>query len=197
MAPNKGETKSLLSNKVVEPTRSCCCSRKMAILCVSLFGVALSAISLSFFAVSSYPLHASCRVDWTFGKPCDVVQTALVNQMQKWNMDTQNLCGSGQKCLYEFLTSSPTKVTGTHTTPVKRYVDDVSYTFTPAADNSCSVQGFSTSQTWYAVLDYGTNYCNIKNLVDGSNLGVNDSKYSENTRDAVCTQYSSANCEVY
>ena len=27
-------------------------------------------------------------------------------------------------------------------------------------------QGFSSSQLWYAILDYGTNYCNIKNLVD-------------------------------
>lgn len=31
----------------------------------------------------------------------------------------------------------------------------------------------------------------------GANLHVNDSKYSESTRNAVCTQYTSADCEKY
>lgn len=30
-----------------------------------------------------------------------------------------------------------------------------------------SLQGYSTSETWYAVLDYGTNYCNLRNLIEG------------------------------
>lgn len=175
--------------------RSCCASLKMKIFCVSLVGVALSVVGLSVFAVSAYPLHASCRVEWTFGKSCQTVQSALINQMKIW--ETDQTCGTGQKCLYTYLSSTPTTLTGTHTTPVKRYVDDVSYTFTPGPGNSCNVQGFSSSQLWYAVLDYGTNYCNIKNLVDGANLEANDAQYSESTRDAVCTQYSSANCEKY
>ena len=29
------------------------------------------------------------------------------------------------------------------------------------------LQGYSTSQTWYAVMDYGTNYCNLFNLIQG------------------------------
>jgi len=29
------------------------------------------------------------------------------------------------------------------------------------------VQGYSTSETWYAFLDYGTNYCNLHNLITG------------------------------
>lgn len=28
-------------------------------------------------------------------------------------------------------------------------------------------KGFSSSETWYAVLDYGTNYCNLNNLITG------------------------------
>lgn len=28
-------------------------------------------------------------------------------------------------------------------------------------------QGYSTSETWYAILDYGTNYCNLHNLITG------------------------------
>ena len=34
-----------------------------------------------------------------------------------------------------------------------------------------SLQGFSTSETWYAVLDYGTNYCNLHNLITGEVKG--------------------------
>ena len=30
-----------------------------------------------------------------------------------------------------------------------------------------SLQGYSTSETWYAVLDYSTNYCNMRNLLEG------------------------------
>ena len=30
------------------------------------------------------------------------------------------------------------------------------------------LQGYSTSETWYAILDYGTNYCNLHNLITGT-----------------------------
>ena len=33
-------------------------------------------------------------------------------------------------------------------------------------------QGYSTSETWYAVLDYGTNYCNLHNLITGTALSA-------------------------
>ena len=29
------------------------------------------------------------------------------------------------------------------------------------------LQGYSTSEVWYAVLDNGTNYCNLHNLITG------------------------------
>jgi len=28
-------------------------------------------------------------------------------------------------------------------------------------------QGYSRSETWYAYLDFGTNYCNLHNLITG------------------------------
>ena len=34
-------------------------------------------------------------------------------------------------------------------------------------------QGYSRSETWYAVLDYGTNYCNLHNLITGTTLFAN------------------------
>ena len=36
-------------------------------------------------------------------------------------------------------------------------------------------QGYSRSETWYAVLDYGTNYCNLHNLITGTTLSATDS----------------------
>merc|ERR1711928_191245 len=107
----------------------------------------------------------------------------------------ENCPNGGQKCLYKFLSETGNTLKGTHTTPIKLYVDDIMYTFTDAGD-MCNVEGYSTSQLWYAILDYGTNYCNIYNLVEGANLHKTPS-YTETTSDSVCTQYTSRNCEVY
>jgi hypothetical protein len=32
------------------------------------------------------------------------------------------------------------------------------------------IQAYSTSATWYALLDMGTNYCNLRNLLDGTGM---------------------------
>ena len=58
-------------------------------------------------------------------------------------------------------------------------------------------QGFSTSETWYAVLDYGTNYCNLHNLVDGAKIDTSTYGFKEQTSDSQCTQYTSHNCDKY
>ena len=36
--------------------------------------------------------------------------------------------------------------------------------------NLDTFQAFSTSGTWYAILDSGTNYCNLRNLLDGTGM---------------------------
>ena len=33
-------------------------------------------------------------------------------------------------------------------------------------------KGYSTSETWYAILDFGTNYCNLHNLLTGKLLNA-------------------------
>ncbi|XP_045916660.1 uncharacterized protein LOC123977753 [Micropterus dolomieu] len=84
-----------------------------------------------------------------------------------------------------------------HTTPVKSYVEDinfrlVSYHFFAC----CHVSAMSISETWYAIKDHGTNYCNLYNLMEGS--GLTEARgYKEVTSDFLCTQRSSANCTVY
>ena len=59
------------------------------------------------------------------------------------------------------------------------------------------LQGESESDAWYATLDFGTNYCNLKNLIVGANLIDQDNIYAENSTNEVCTMYSLAHCNFY
>jgi len=152
--------------------------------------------------IMPYPWHASCQVEWTIGEPCTAVQEKLVNQINAWQGD--NGCGKvsdtcpkmpcGQNCLYDLVSQNDNEIQATHATPVARYVDDVSFKFSQTGAN-CKVEGYSTSQTWYAVLDFGTNYCNMRNLIDGA--GYTEEEILEVTEDSICTQYTSRDCTRY
>ncbi|KAK7110172.1 uncharacterized protein [Littorina saxatilis] len=147
------------------------------------------------FLLNQYPLHASCKTKWDWpSTACADVVSALEAQIAKWN-NTE--CGSGEKCGYGLTSKTSTQLQAKHVTPVKHYVDDLTFTFKPEGGGSgCQVDGYSTSETWYAVLDYSTNYCNLHNLITGAGLDK-VSGYSEQTSDSICTQFSSANCEKY
>uniref|UniRef100_A0A672JJ32 Uncharacterized protein n=1 Tax=Salarias fasciatus TaxID=181472 RepID=A0A672JJ32_SALFA len=79
-----------------------------------------------------------------------------------------------------------------HTAPWSRLVEDLSFRLVSSQlFTRCHV-----SVAWYAVKDHGRNYCNLYNLVEGS--GLTESRgYKEVTSDFLCTQRSSANCDVY
>ncbi|XP_072013179.1 uncharacterized protein [Amphiura filiformis] len=141
-----------------------------------------------------YPLHASCRVEWTFGVDCTEVAARLVNQIDLWT-GPENCEGGGEKCLYKVTSQSKRRLRGTHTTPVSFYVDNFSFRFRPTR-YGCYSKSYSYSTVPYAVLDYGTNYCNMFNLIDGSGLNK-EPNFSEKTCDKICTQYTTADCEVY
>lgn len=85
---------------------------------------------------------------------------------------------------------------GVHLTPVQRYSDTFHYELTEDGEGKCKVKGYSQSDLWYAILDYGTNYCNIWNLVDGAGLTATNG-FSEDTSNALCTQYTSRDCSRY
>lgn len=134
-------------------------------------------------------LHASCRLQWTFtGQQCASVSDALVAAFKDMTGDD---CGSGEKCLYSLGSANATVITGKHETPAKHYKDDLS--FHAAQEGAdCVVGGFSTSETWYAVLDDGTNYCNLRNLADHTGLAFHEAVSASD-----CTQLKSANCDKY
>eukprot|EP00118_Oscarella_pearsei_P024618 m.306438 g.306438 ORF g.306438 m.306438 type:complete len:162 (+) comp41237_c0_seq1:158-643(+) len=140
-------------------------------------------------------LHASCHLTWSFPDTnCSTIQTALVNQIKLWGPSKS--CGSTEKCHYTLDSATGTEMKLKHKTPVHKYVDDVSFSLVGSGNASCTVKGFSTSEIWYAVLDDGTNYCNMHNLLTGAGLDKL-SGFTEEAEDSSCTEYSSANCDKY
>jgi hypothetical protein len=176
-------------------------------ICLIMFGALLGSLLLfvlALFGVTlTYPLHASCKITWFINSPCTEVSSRLISQMNAWdNANCPNVSEScpkmpcGQKCLYHFKeTTSDGEIVGTHATPVKRYIDNLSFKFMQT-DAHCQVDAFSTSSIWYAILDFGTNYCNLRNLLDGTGLS-NSLGFEEETSTSVCTQYDSIDCSRY
>merc|ERR1711874_212414 len=152
------------------------------------------------FSKMPYPWHASCKLTWKMSLSCEEFRSRILLKLSEW--EGEENCGRtsarcpvlpcGQTCLYQFLSSSEKTITARHTTPAARYVDDLS--FKMASNNpGCLVEAISKSQTWYAVLDYSTNYCNLRNLVDGAGVS-DDGHFEEETSDEICTQYSMRDC---
>jgi len=157
--------------------------------------------------IMPYPWHASCKIEWTMmSESCTDVKQKLLDQIEQWKGDAN--CGTpddcpkmpcGQKCLYEVSSVEDNKIEATHKTPVKRYIDNLSFEFIEEAGSNCKVAAFSTSSIWYAVLDFGTNYCNLRNLLDGEDgpRFKEGTDFTENTEDSVCTQYTSRDCNRF
>ncbi|XP_042366032.1 uncharacterized protein LOC121960425 [Plectropomus leopardus] len=142
------------------------------------------------------PLHAQCSVEWYFAIPCQDVYESLVSQIKKWR--TMAGCSmGGQRCLYTLQSASVHFIAAKHTTPFKKYVDNINFRLASYHFfTCCHVSAMSISETWYAIKDHGTNYCNLYNLMEGSGLTEVEG-YREITSDFLCTQRSTANCTVY
>merc|ERR1719492_676889 len=132
------------------------------------------------------PLHASCSVKWTLSESCATAQQKIIDQMNLWDNEdcgpTDDNKPHGQKCLYHHTGTEGYTTTGTHTTPIHRYVDDLTFKF-ENQDNGCLIDANSISET-LSYLDFGTNYCNLFNLMDGSGL-TQDNGYTEDTNDSI------------
>lgn len=159
--------------------------------CKLLIACLLATISF----VQCYPTHASCKLTWKFNNAnWTFVGNSLANEFK---ILSGTDCGDGEKCRYKLTSQTDTEIKGTHTTPVHLYVDDLTFTLQSTGTDSCTVEAFSTSETWYAYLDYGTNYCNLRNLADGAGITSATYGFSEQTSNSICTQYTSHNCDKY
>ena len=85
------------------------------------------------------PLHAQCKVTWTWpSTDCTVPLAGLVDQINKWTSE-DNCKDGGEKCLYTQKDHSSSMIKATHETPVKHYVDDLTFTVTKN-DGTCQIQ---------------------------------------------------------
>ena len=84
------------------------------------------------------PIHAQCNVDWSWpSTPCSQIQKSLLSQISVWSGE-DNCKDGGEKCLYKLINQTDKVIHATHETPVKHYVDDLTFTFS-AKDPQCNV----------------------------------------------------------
>merc|ERR1711997_1290344 len=202
----------ILKRKIIMKSGRCCLIALVVIASIVLFGI-LGVFTA--FQFMGYPYHASCEIKWEFSRNCGGVRQAITNQINAWEKDTcpneESSCQErglpprctpctsmpcGQRCLYNHTRSEDGKVYANHLTPVAKYRDDMTFEFENVGTNKCKVEAFSTSSVWYAILDFGTNYCNSRNLVDGAGLS-RENGFNETTSTSICTQYDQINCERY
>ncbi|CAK9818216.1 hypothetical protein ANTPLA_LOCUS9680 [Anthophora plagiata] len=145
--------------------------------------------------VFPYPLHASCIVKWKFGDPCVYTMQKFRCQILNWSSCTN--CGQyGSKCLYTLKEPKPYEsnvIRAVHLAPNLRTVEKIKISF-DEVNKTCVATGESVSTEWFRIFDYGTNYCNLRNLVIGTGFDKNP-KFLELTTNEVCTQYNMAVCK--
>ena len=89
----------------------------------------------------------------TFGRSCESAKAALANQMRVWE-GTDNCPNGGQKCLYHYVSETDRTLVGIHETPIMHYLDDMTYTFVPTSDTTCSVEVSSIETHFPLTLNY-------------------------------------------
>lgn len=181
------ESRDLLRSEAVPPSsespRGVNC-RSVWVSLLALFALCVGVLC----ALAAGPLHAQCSAIWSINIPCFDASSLLVNQIKEWT--TESCPPKSQKCLYSLVAINGDDIVATHTTPVMKFVDDITLNFSSPSADSCEIQGHSNSRSWYAMFDSGTNYLNMYNLMRGSGLSSSPS-FTESTSDRVCTQYSS------
>lgn len=118
---------------------------------------------------SSALIHASCKVTATVSGSCADVKAEAVARVNgqldgSWHDPHNN--GT-----YHVLDASdPAALELSRLTGNKKYTDKLTLTFASDSSGGCTVSGCSESQVT-SVLDYSTNYCNLRMLYCGSKDG--------------------------
>ena len=162
-----------------------------------------------------YPDYAECLITWNIPLTCAAVRDKIRYQMVAWEENehgkeecpgTSPKCRRlpcGQKCRYQFEgIKKDGTLFGHHLTPKLGYRDNITFKFTDERNNKCKVVGFSKSTSQYAYIDYGTNYCNLRNLMDGDGQEGDGhlserNGFTESTSISICTYYDDINCDRF
>ncbi|KAM9486420.1 uncharacterized protein Hap1MRO34_006464 [Clarias gariepinus] len=161
--------------------------------CVSVMALLVLGVGGLLSVLAAGPLHAQCSVTWSVDIPCFDASSLLVNQIKEWT--TESCPPKSQKCLFSLVSVIGDDIIAIRTTPVMRLIDDIIFNFSSTSTDSCKIQGYSTSRSWYTILDSGSNYLNMYSLMRGSGLSSSPS-FTESTSDRLCTQYTSTRLKL-
>jgi hypothetical protein len=113
------------------------CRTISIMLGICIFGLAF--LTFAKFNWFQTPLHASCKVKLSWSETdCDFINKAIVKQIKAWT-DRSNCLNGGQKCLYTLISEDSSFIKVTHTTPVKAYVDTITFSFSDSNSTSCNI----------------------------------------------------------
>ena len=142
--------------------------------------------------------HAKCDMAVSFPQDqCEIVQTEILSRMagkDGWidphNRGTYSLIESKQSELGDRV------IKGERQTGDKKYVDKFMFTLVPTQGGSgCTMSACSESQV-FSILDFSTNYCNLRmlycNTSDGCEVLKSNLVYKEKYTN--CRQRQAANC---
>ncbi len=113
--------------------------------------------------ISPASVHAKCAMTIKFDHPCDVVRSEMEGRIQSttW-VDPHN---QGTYTILD--SSSEGRIEVSRLTGDKRFTDKMAIEFDSTGDKGgqgrCTVRACSTSQVT-SILDFSTNYCNLRNL---------------------------------
>ena len=132
------------------------------------------------------PMHANCAMSCTFvGRTCDWTYDKLNTVIKSFTPGPAN----GEYQIYE--EAEDDYIWSNRTTPVHKYVDDQLFEVFTNGEN-CDVKAKSRSQTT-SIYDYDTNFCNMWNVLNGTdtitNLSVYDCAYPASDPATTCLQY--------
>jgi len=150
--------------------------------------------------------NAQCFVQFFVREGCKTVKDLIEAKVEEWNFE--DLCAEDpdHRCWYHELVPSPYRpnmIQFKHSTqlrPIERpeqiIVDNVGMSFAPWKEFGetvgCLISGLSQAPPKFK-FDYGTNYCNLWNLVEGvglANATINGEDYlREETSAIMCTWY--------
>uniref|UniRef100_A0A4W6BVZ4 Uncharacterized protein n=1 Tax=Lates calcarifer TaxID=8187 RepID=A0A4W6BVZ4_LATCA len=96
--------------------------------------------------------------------------------------------------LFQLGSATPSLIQANHTSAVGQ-IENVNFTMNGTSMGlGCNVKGSSMSAFWYSLFDNGTNYCNLRNVIQGSGLSKAPG-FVEFTNEWLCLGYGLSACK--